>query len=35
MALGEATITGAVVTLLVAHQPEALTTYSDRLYLTD
>ena len=35
MALGEATITGAMVTLLVAHRPEALTTYSDRLYLTE
>ena len=33
MALGEAAITGAVVTLLVAHRPEALATYSDRLYL--
>ena len=35
MALGEATITGAVVTLLVAHRPEALATYSDRLYLAE
>jgi len=33
MALGEAAITGAVVTFLVAHRPEALATYSDRLYL--
>jgi uncharacterized membrane protein len=33
MVLGEAGITGAVVTLLVAHRPEALATYSDRLYL--
>jgi len=33
MALGEAAITGAIVTLLVAHRPEALATYSDRLYL--
>jgi uncharacterized membrane protein len=35
MALGEAAITGAVVTLLVAHRPEALATYSDRLYLAE
>jgi len=35
MALGEATISGAVVTLLVAHRPEALATYSDRLYLAE
>jgi uncharacterized membrane protein len=33
MALGEAAITGAVVTLLVAQRPEALATYSDRSYL--
>jgi uncharacterized membrane protein len=32
MALGEAAITGAVVTLLVAQRPEALATYSDRSY---
>jgi uncharacterized membrane protein len=30
---GEAAITCAVVTLLVAHRPEALATYSDRMYL--
>lgn len=35
MALGEAAITGAVVTLLVAQRPEALATYSDRLYLAE
>ena len=35
MALAEAAITGAVVTLLVAHRPEALATYSDRLYLVE
>jgi uncharacterized membrane protein len=35
MSLGEAAITGAAVTLLVAHQPEALATYSDRLYLAE
>jgi uncharacterized membrane protein len=33
MALGEAGITGAIVTFLVAHRPEALATFSDRLYL--
>jgi uncharacterized membrane protein len=33
MSLGEAGITGAVVTLLVAHRPDALATYSDRSYL--
>lgn len=33
MSLGEAGITGAVVTLLVAHRPDALVTYSDRSYL--
>jgi uncharacterized membrane protein len=35
MALGEAAITGAVVTLLVAHRPESLSTYSDRAYLAE
>jgi uncharacterized membrane protein len=35
MSLGEAGITGAVITLLVAHRPEALTTYSDRVTLAD
>jgi uncharacterized membrane protein len=35
MALGEASITGAVVTLLVAHRPESLATYSERLYLRE
>jgi uncharacterized membrane protein len=35
MAMAEAAITGAVVTLLVAHRPEALATYSDRLYLVE
>ena len=35
MALGEAAITGAVVTFLVAHRPESLATYSDRLYLAE
>jgi uncharacterized membrane protein len=33
MSLGEAAITGAVVTLLVAHRPEALATYCERAYL--
>jgi uncharacterized membrane protein len=33
MSLGEASITGAAITLLVAHRPEALATYSDRSYL--
>ncbi|MCW5658960.1 MAG: hypothetical protein KIT60_14755 [Burkholderiaceae bacterium] len=33
MSLGEAAVTGAVVTLLVAHRPEALASYSDRVYL--
>ena len=35
MSLGEAAITGALITLLVAHRPEALATYSDRVYLAD
>jgi uncharacterized membrane protein len=35
MAVGEAAITGAVVTLLVAQRPESLATYSDRLYLEE
>jgi len=35
MALAEAAITGAVVTLLVAQRPEALATYSDRVYLVE
>ena len=33
MSFGEASITGAVVTLLVAHWPESLASYSDRPYL--
>lgn len=35
MALGEAGITGAVITLLVAHRPEELATYSSRVYLSE